>query len=134
MNGPVFKFRGCWFDVMNGLSNPHAFPLREFLLSLDDNSSCPEIVSKAAVDYCTDDGKWNGCDIVLSVILYFIAKTATTLPPGGDEQAANDLRRLLERGASRQEISQWAEGFYLPPTPPKRRPKFLVILGHGEAK
>ena len=71
MNAYVRTFKRCWFLAMEDVANPYQYPIRDFLLSLSDNPSPSEIIAKAAVDFCTEDGVWNGCEIALAAIMHF---------------------------------------------------------------
>lgn len=110
MNENIQRFRKCWFVVMEDMANPP--PLRDFLLSLNRNADPPEIISRAAVDFCMEDGTWNGAELALAAIMSFMGETSTSLPKGGHEQVANDLVNLLGRGMRAADIRAWAARFY----------------------
>lgn len=130
MNEHVGSFKKCWFLMLEGVANPYQYRLRDFLLGLSEDAGPSEILSKAAVDFCTEEGSWNGSEIALAAIMYFMSETSTVLPKVGDEQAANDLRRLLERGAKLEEIENWAAGFY--PPQPVTPPRPIVPRNRGK--
>jgi hypothetical protein len=91
------------------------FPgLQDFLLdSVGEEDNVASIASKILVQFCIEDGQFNGSIIGVSLAVRFLDETLTS-PPAGDvrSRSLKDLHSVLSEGGPIEEFLKWIDIYY----------------------
>jgi hypothetical protein len=113
MNAALMKFKRIVAQVREetGLSF-RSHGLSDLLRDAGDNPTHTQLAALAAHYFCIENGRWNGSNPGLMVVLEFIAETCTSLGDSGD--ASESLLRLIRTNPSYRQLHDWASGYFRP--------------------
>jgi len=82
----------------------------DLLADIPVDAEPPIILALTAIHFCTDDGKYNGFDPGMVVVMQFLFETSTSAGEVRDVTAS--LIGLLDSGARKSDLMKWASQFY----------------------
>jgi|SRR5947208_2543089 len=111
MNAALAKFKRIVAQVREETEiNFGRYGLSDLLRDAGPNPSHARLAALAAQYFCTEDGRYNGSQPGLMVVLGFVGETCTSLGGAGD--AVDTLLRLIKTNPSLSQLEEWASGYY----------------------
>lgn len=122
MNEKLAKFKRIVAQVRDDTGEKFA-DIRDFLIDCCETTEAAQLIASWAVDFLSEDGTYNGFEPGMQVLLQFLAETSTTIgfKAGHAGHAYGQLVNLLNRGANRPAILEWARAWYEPVATQPRR-------------